>query len=214
MTRRSGEKVLADLLDSSDAGAELVARGRTAFDQDRLLRLAGEAVVGRIGEAARKLLAEFGEDLPQDIPWSDVVGARISSTTRTTGSTTTSSGRPLNETSPQWRVPSAAGQPNATSRSSGSSSQPEIDPEVWAASRRANLNSSDLIPATVVGAGVAIEKMRPYCVFGALSVPGGQGWRLQSPRLGGARRANRGRRPKPIVGRVGSEGLRARHANV
>ena len=77
MTRRSGEKVLADLLDSAGAGAELVARGRTAFDQDRLLRLAGEAVIGRIGEAARKLLAEFGEDLPKDIPWSDVVGARI-----------------------------------------------------------------------------------------------------------------------------------------
>ena len=77
MTGRSGEKVLADLLDSADAGAELVARGRAAFDQDRLLRLAGEAVIGRIGEAARKLLAELGEDLPQDIPWSDVLGARI-----------------------------------------------------------------------------------------------------------------------------------------
>jgi uncharacterized protein with HEPN domain len=77
VTRRTGEKVLADLLDSADAGAELVGRGRAAFDQDRLLRLASEAVVGRIGEAARKLLAEFGEDLPPDIPWSDVVGARI-----------------------------------------------------------------------------------------------------------------------------------------
>lgn len=77
MTGRSGEKVLADLLDSADAGAELVARGRPAFDEDRLLRLAGEAVVGRIGEAARKLLAVFGEELPQDIPWSDAVGARI-----------------------------------------------------------------------------------------------------------------------------------------
>ena len=77
MTRRSGEKILADLLDSADASAELVARGRAAFDEDRLLRLAGEAVVGRIGEAARKLLAEFGEELPPDIPWSDVVGARI-----------------------------------------------------------------------------------------------------------------------------------------
>lgn len=77
MTGRATAKILGDLLDSADAGAELIARGRAAFDDDRLLRLAGEAVIGRIGDAARKLLAEFGEQLPSDIPWSDVVGARI-----------------------------------------------------------------------------------------------------------------------------------------
>lgn len=170
-----GEKVLADLLDSAEAGAELVARGRAAFDEDRLLRLAGGAVVGRIGEAARKLLAAFGEELPQDIPWSDAVGARIivdHAYHRVDYDViwSTSSG-----TSPRWPRHSPAGQPNATSRSSGSSSQPEIDPEVWPTSRRVDLNPADLIPPALAGTRVAIQQMRRAGVFEALPLSGRAG---------------------------------------
>lgn len=77
MKRRSAGKVLGDLLDAADAAEELVGRGRAVFDEDRLLRLAAEAVIGRIGDAAEKLLAIFGDDLPLDVPWREVVGNRI-----------------------------------------------------------------------------------------------------------------------------------------
>ena len=56
-------------------------------------------------------------------------------------------------------------EPEAT-RGSG----PEVDPEVWSAGRRTNLNPGDLIPPTVVGPGVAFQQMRSSCVFGALSL--------------------------------------------
>ena len=52
---RPVDKLLADLLDAVGAAEELVGRGRAAYDTDRILRLAGEAVVGRIGDAAAKL---------------------------------------------------------------------------------------------------------------------------------------------------------------
>lgn len=77
MSRRSSEKVLADLIDAAEAAADLVARGRPAFDEDRLLRLAAETVVGRIGDAAKKLLGMYGDHLPSEIPWVDIVANRI-----------------------------------------------------------------------------------------------------------------------------------------
>lgn len=48
MSRRPVEKIVADLVDAVDGARELVTRGRGAYDADRMLRLAGEAVVGRI----------------------------------------------------------------------------------------------------------------------------------------------------------------------
>lgn len=77
MTRRSAAKVFADLLDAAEAAAELVARGRSNFDEDRLLRLASEAVVGRIGDGAKKLVDVYGDRLPREIPWLDIVANRI-----------------------------------------------------------------------------------------------------------------------------------------
>ena len=77
MKPRSIGKVLGDLFDASDKAAALVTRGRTAFDADEMLRLAGEAILGRIGDAADKLYTHFGQDLPDGIPWSDIVGNRI-----------------------------------------------------------------------------------------------------------------------------------------
>lgn len=61
---RPVDKLLADLLDAVGAAEELVGRGRAAYDTDRLLRLAGEAVVGRIGDAAGKLRDLVSDDLP------------------------------------------------------------------------------------------------------------------------------------------------------
>lgn len=74
---RSAAKVLADLLDAAEAAADLVARGRSTYDEDRLLRLAAEAIVGRIGDAAKKLLETYGDHLPSEIPWVDIVANRI-----------------------------------------------------------------------------------------------------------------------------------------
>lgn len=42
-----------------------------------MLRLAGEAVVGRIGDAAAKLRDQVGDELRGEIPWDDVVANRI-----------------------------------------------------------------------------------------------------------------------------------------
>jgi len=39
--------VLDDIEDAAEAAEELVGRGRDAWDEDRLLLLAGEAVIGR-----------------------------------------------------------------------------------------------------------------------------------------------------------------------
>ncbi len=77
MSRRPVENIVADLVDVVDAARELVARGRGAYDADRMLRLAGEAVVGRIGDAAAKLRDQVGDDLPDEIPWDDVIANRI-----------------------------------------------------------------------------------------------------------------------------------------
>lgn len=77
MSRRPVEKIVADLVDAADAARELVARGRGAYEADRLIRLAGEAVVGRIGDAAAKLRDHVPDDLPDEIPWDDVIANRI-----------------------------------------------------------------------------------------------------------------------------------------
>lgn len=77
MTGRSAEKVLADLFEAIGAANELVSRGRAAFDDDWMLRLASEAIIGRVGDCARKLVETYGTDLPAEIPWRDVVGHRI-----------------------------------------------------------------------------------------------------------------------------------------
>lgn len=77
MTRRPVEKVVADLLNACEAASELVARGRDAYDNDRMLRLAAEAIIGRIGDASTKLRNQVGDELPGDIPWDDVIANRI-----------------------------------------------------------------------------------------------------------------------------------------
>ena len=55
MARRSLGELLADLDEAIDASRELIAWGKERWEVERPLRLAGEAVIGRIGDVASKL---------------------------------------------------------------------------------------------------------------------------------------------------------------
>jgi hypothetical protein len=52
---RGVDDLLADLPEAADAAAELGSLGKKRWDAERLLRLAGEAVIGRLGDIAAKL---------------------------------------------------------------------------------------------------------------------------------------------------------------
>jgi len=70
------DAVLDDIEDAADAAAQIIGRGREAWEEDRLLRLAGEAVVGRIADAADRLPESVKAALP-DVPWDDIRDIRI-----------------------------------------------------------------------------------------------------------------------------------------
>lgn len=74
--RRRVESVFADIDDAAAAAAELVARGRATWDKDRLLRLAGEAIIGRIADAAGRLPESVRSEV-SDVPWDDIRDIRI-----------------------------------------------------------------------------------------------------------------------------------------
>jgi uncharacterized protein with HEPN domain len=67
---------LADLAEAIDAAAELVDLGKERWDAERPLRLAGEAIIGRLGDVATKLPDEVIKATPE-IPWREVKGMRI-----------------------------------------------------------------------------------------------------------------------------------------
>lgn len=73
---RSFDAVLSDIEEAAEAALELVGRGREAWEGDRLLRLAGEAVIGRIADAANRLPDEVKDAVP-DVPWDDLRDIRI-----------------------------------------------------------------------------------------------------------------------------------------
>ena len=75
MTRGVND-LLADLAEAVDAAAELVGLGKQRWDSERPLRLAGEAVIGRLGDVAAKLPDEVTKATPE-IPWREVRGMRI-----------------------------------------------------------------------------------------------------------------------------------------
>lgn len=52
---RRSRQSLEDILDFAADAANLVSRGRKAYGADRILQLAGEAIIGRIGEAVARL---------------------------------------------------------------------------------------------------------------------------------------------------------------
>ncbi len=73
---RGVDDLLADLAEAADAAAELVRLGKERWDTERTLRLAGEAVIGRLGDIATKLPDEVIKAAPE-IPWREVKGMRI-----------------------------------------------------------------------------------------------------------------------------------------
>jgi uncharacterized protein with HEPN domain len=74
--RRALDALLGDLAEALDASAELVALGKGRWDSERPLRLAGEAVVGRIGDIATKLPDELVM-ATSELPWAQIKGMRI-----------------------------------------------------------------------------------------------------------------------------------------
>jgi uncharacterized protein with HEPN domain len=70
------DAVLDDIEEAAGAAYELVQRGRAAWDGDRLLRLAGEAVIGRIADATNRLPDQVKRAVP-DVPWDDIRDIRI-----------------------------------------------------------------------------------------------------------------------------------------
>jgi uncharacterized protein with HEPN domain len=73
---RGVDDLLADLAEAADAAAELVSLGKKRWDAERPLRLAGEAVIGRLGDIATKLPDEITKATPE-VPWREVKGMRI-----------------------------------------------------------------------------------------------------------------------------------------
>lgn len=74
--RRGLHDLLADFAEAVDAAAELVASGKERWDAERPLRLAGEAVVGRIGDIASKLPDDLVSGT-SELPWAEIKGMRI-----------------------------------------------------------------------------------------------------------------------------------------
>ncbi|MCE7080891.1 HepT-like ribonuclease domain-containing protein [Streptomyces sp. ST2-7A] len=68
-------QTLHDFLDFAATAARLVTRGREAYDGDEMLRLSGEAILHRIGEAVARLDDDFTAAHP-DVRWRAMKGMR------------------------------------------------------------------------------------------------------------------------------------------
>ncbi len=68
-------QTLEDLNDLASVAGDLVRRTYARFIVDRVLQMAGEAVITRIGEAARRLPVAFQADFPE-VPWKQIVDMR------------------------------------------------------------------------------------------------------------------------------------------
>ena len=68
-------RTLQDLADFIAMASEVTSRTRAAYDADVTLRLAGEAIVSRVGEAVGRLPDSFKNEHPE-IPWRSIKGAR------------------------------------------------------------------------------------------------------------------------------------------
>jgi hypothetical protein len=58
------DDLLADLVEAADAAAVVVSLGKERWDAERPLRLAGEAIIGRLGDIATKLPDEITKATP------------------------------------------------------------------------------------------------------------------------------------------------------
>jgi uncharacterized protein with HEPN domain len=74
--RRNFDDLLEDLAEAVDAAAELVGLGKDRWEAERPLRLAGEAVVGRLGDIATKLPSDLVAGTGE-LPWAEIRGMRI-----------------------------------------------------------------------------------------------------------------------------------------
>ena len=72
---RSDDERIADIVEASAEIAAVVDRGKTAWDEDRVSRLAVERLLEIIGESARAMSDEARSSLPA-VPWADVIGLR------------------------------------------------------------------------------------------------------------------------------------------
>lgn len=73
---RADDARIADILDAARQIAEVAERGRQAWDEDRISRLAVERLLEIIGESARAMSSEARSSLPE-VPWADVIGLRV-----------------------------------------------------------------------------------------------------------------------------------------
>ena len=69
------ERTLQDLADFIGMAREVTSRTRAAYDADVTLRLAGQAIVIRVGEAVGRLPESYKDNHP-GIPWRSIKGAR------------------------------------------------------------------------------------------------------------------------------------------
>ncbi len=74
-TDRKVRQTLEDLIDFVTIADDLVSRGADNFLADRVLQVAAEAIITRIGEAANRLPSAFTNDFPE-IPWSRIIDMR------------------------------------------------------------------------------------------------------------------------------------------
>lgn len=72
---RRTRQSLDDILDFARYAAALVERGKDSYDTDLMLRLAGETIVTRIGEAVSRLSPQIVADHPE-IPFRLARGMR------------------------------------------------------------------------------------------------------------------------------------------
>lgn len=67
---------LAHMLDTAREARELISeKDRSAYQQDRTLKLALAHLIQVLGEAARRVSNEFQSSHPS-IPWEDIIGMR------------------------------------------------------------------------------------------------------------------------------------------
>lgn len=74
MSRSDAERI-ADIVEAAAEIAAVVDRGKTAWDEDRVSRLAVERLLEIIGESARAMSDDGRSSLPA-VPWADVIGLR------------------------------------------------------------------------------------------------------------------------------------------
>lgn len=72
---RSDHERIADIVEAAAEIAAVVDRGQTAWDEDRVSRLAVERLLEIIGESARAMSDGGRSSLPA-VPWADVIGLR------------------------------------------------------------------------------------------------------------------------------------------